>query len=104
MTISEWNKDTNYFDNIVRSASRDLHCYIIQSNTSKYGHSCIIAPKKTEESNPVFIKGGVNATLLVEEIDFDRLRRFQRTLGFESKEFKDVPPCFNRNDVRLKNA
>lgn len=104
LTISEWNKDTNYFDNIVRSASRDLHCYIIQSNTSKYGHSCIIAPKKTEESNPVFIKGGVNATLLVEEIDFDRLRRFQRTLGFESKEFKDVPPCFNRNDVRLKNA
>jgi len=31
----EWNKDTNYYSNIMESLSRDLHCYCVQVNSSK---------------------------------------------------------------------
>ncbi len=102
LTISEWNKDTTYYDNIVHSAARDLHCYVVQVNTSKYGHSCLVAPKKSVESNPVFIKGGNNATLLATEIEIEKLRNFQRTLGRNTNEFKPLPPTFNHNVERLQ--
>lgn len=102
LTISEWNKDTTYYDNIVHSAARDLHCYVVQVNTSKYGHSCLVAPKKSVESNPVFIKGGNNAALLATQIEIEKLRNFQRTLGRNTDEFKPLPPTFNHNVERLQ--
>src|SRR5690606_9485792 len=43
----EWNKDTNYFSNIVESCSRDLHCYIAQVNTSQYGDSRLTQPTES---------------------------------------------------------
>ena len=102
LTISEWNKDTTYYDNIVHSAARDLHCYVVQVNTSKYGHSCLVAPQKSVESNPVFIKGGNNAALLATQIEIEKLRNFQRTLGRNTDEFKPLPPTFNHNVERLQ--
>lgn len=103
LSISEWNKDTKYFDNIIKSASRDLHCYIVQVNTSNYGHSCIIAPKKSEESMPLFIKGGLNSTLLVEELDFKKLRAFQlKNPNYcNDTNFKALPPRFDQENARL---
>ena len=50
LVACEWNKDIKYFNNIVESAARDLHCYVIQVNTSQYGDSKIVAPKISEES------------------------------------------------------
>lgn len=32
--IPQLNRDTNYFASIVESAARDLHCFVIQANTS----------------------------------------------------------------------
>jgi len=37
-----WNKDTNYYNHILESAVRDLHCYTVQANTSQYGGSCVL--------------------------------------------------------------
>lgn len=69
----EFNKDTNYYCNLVESISRDLSCFVIQSNTSKYGDSRITAPYQTEEKDIVKIKGGVNDTIMVGKVDLDSL-------------------------------
>lgn len=45
-----WNRDTNYFGSIVESLVRDLHCYCVQVNTSEFGDSRIIQPKKNSET------------------------------------------------------
>ena len=50
MIAVEWNKDINYYSNILESLSRDMHCYCIQVNTSDYGDSRITRPSKTEGS------------------------------------------------------
>lgn len=95
--IVEYNKDVNYFDSIVTSWSRDLHCYIIQVNESKYGDSRITLPGKTEEKNEVVIKGGRNATVIVGNIDVNALRKFQSKpilAQFDDKSFKMTPPDF----------
>ena len=44
VTVSEFNKDAKYINNIVESLSRDLFCYCIKSNITEYGGSCIIQP------------------------------------------------------------
>lgn len=44
----EWNKDINYYSNILESLSRDLLCYCVQVNSSDYGDSRITMPSKTE--------------------------------------------------------
>ena len=73
----EYNKDINYFSNIIESASRDIHCYIIQVNTSDYGDSRITQPTKTEIKDIAKIKGGQNVYLVIDEIDIKKLRKFQ---------------------------
>ena len=40
----EWNKDTDYFSNIMETTACDLHCTIIQVNTSDFGDSRIYTP------------------------------------------------------------
>lgn len=47
--VPQLNKDTNYFSNIVESASRDLFCYVVQANTANYGDSRITAPFSTDK-------------------------------------------------------
>ena len=37
MIAVEWNKDTNYYSNIIESLSRDMHCFCVQVNSSGYG-------------------------------------------------------------------
>lgn len=41
------NRDTNYFSAIVKSLSRDLSAYVIQSNITEYGDSRITGPFET---------------------------------------------------------
>src|SRR5690606_12043906 len=36
LIASEYNKDINYFSNIVESISRDIHCYFLQVNSSDW--------------------------------------------------------------------
>lgn len=105
VTIVEWNKDINYFSNIVESLSRDMHCYCVQVNTSEYGDSCIIKPSKTELKSVIRTKGGKNNTVLIGEVDIDKLRQFQikeYELQKDDKQFKATPPQYNRQNVYKK--
>ena len=69
LIIPELNKDTNYFSNIVESTSRDLNCFVVQSNTSKYGDSRITGPYNSLYKDIIKIKGGENNVLLIGTID-----------------------------------
>lgn len=104
----EWNKDTNYYSNIMESLSRDIHCYCIQVNTSDYGDSRITQPTKTEEKDIIRTKGGMNNTILIGEIDIDKLRDFQlkeHALQKRDMRFKPTPPDFNTGIIinKIKN-
>jgi len=99
---TEFNKDVNYFSNIVESAARDLHCYVIQVNDSRFGDSRVVSPSKTEKMNPLRIKGGENLTFLTMELNLKSLRDHQRKgygLQKDSDDFKPTPPGFDIKDV-----
>lgn len=101
----EWNKDINYYSNILESLSRDLHCYCVQVNSSDYGDSRITMPSKTELKDIIKTKGGNNATVLVGTIDIEKLRNFQfkeYNLQKMDKEFKPTPPLFDKEIVKRK--
>lgn len=103
LIASVWNKDTDYYANILESTTRDLYCYAAQVNTSKYGDSRIIQPTSKKCMNLVSISGGVNTTLQITELDIAKLRKFQ-SLHFQGSEIvslddwqkmKPCPPGFN---------
>ncbi len=104
LIASEWNKDTPYFSNIVEALSRDLHCYVAQVNTSQYGDSRLTQPTNTAKKDLLKLKGGKNNTVLVEELNINKLREFQlkyfeRIKADNDNSFKPVPPDWNRKDV-----
>lgn len=104
----EWNRDTNYFSNIVEASSRDLHVFVAQVNTSQYGDTRLTQPVDTNNRDLLKLKGGTNDAILIAEINIDRLREFQRqkiiTPEFKG-DFKPLPPDFSYDDVinRIKN-
>lgn len=105
MFAIEYNKDVNYFSNISESVSRDLHCYYVQANTSYYGDSRIVEPKKKVYQNPVRIKGGDNDVILKYELDISALRKFQSqtyVLQKEDEKFKATPPDFQHEKVEKR--
>ncbi|MCB1814040.1 MAG: hypothetical protein KDK04_20325 [Candidatus Competibacteraceae bacterium] len=100
---TEFNRDVSYFSNIVESASRDLHCYVIQVNDSRYGDSRVVSPSKAEKMNPLRIKGGENLTFLTISLNLKALREHQRKLyGLQkdSANFKPTPPGLDIRDVQ----
>ncbi len=104
----EWNKDTNYYSNIVESLSRDLHCFCIQVNTSEFGDSRITIPSKTESKDILKVKGGKNPTVLLDNINISELRDFQikgNALQKQSsvgRKYKPTPPDFDYDVVSQK--
>ena len=95
-----YNRDTNYYGHILESAVRDLHCYVVQSNTSEYGGSCVLRPTKTEDKTMLHVKGGENPCVLVTEIDIGALRDFQYKPDPKNKHnFKPLPPGFDSEKV-----
>jgi len=102
---TEFNRDVHYFSNIVESAARDLHCYVIQVNGSQFGDSRVVSPSKSEKMTPLRIKGGENLTFLTMNLDLKSLRDHQRKgygLQKDSDEFKPTPPGFNVADVMAR--
>lgn len=75
--VPQLNRDTNYFSSIVEATARDLHCFIVQANTSTYGDSRITGPYDTIHKNVVQIKGGINDIVIVGKIELDNLKRFR---------------------------
>lgn len=95
-----WNRDTNYYQHILESSVRDLHCYVIQSNTSQYGGSCVLRPTKTESKTMLYVKGGINSCVLTTDLNIDSLRDFQfKTNPAPGDEYKQLPPGFDNNNV-----
>ena len=107
IVASEFNRDINYFSNIVESAARDLHCYVVQVNDSCFGDSRVVSPSKSESMNPLRIKGGENLTFLTMNLNLKTLRTHQRKgygLQKESKDFKPTPPGFPLDEVQARIA
>lgn len=102
----ECNKDINYFSNVMESLCRDIHCYCLQVNSSNYGDSRLIKPASSDSMNMMRIKGGRNEAILVEDVDIDGLRNFQRKqyeLQRDEKDnFKTTPPGFDVSIVDAK--
>lgn len=95
-----WNKDTNYYQHILESAVRDLHCYTVQANTSQYGGSCVLRPTKTESKTMLYVKGGDNSCVLTTKLDIKGLRDFQYKSKPGSKDyFKHLPPGYDSDSV-----
>jgi hypothetical protein len=102
---SEFNRDVIYFSNIVASAARDLHCFVLQVNSSQFGDSRVVSPSKTEKLNPLRIKGGTNQTFLTMELPLQKLRehQFKRyPLQKDSEEYKPTPPDFPIKDLLVR--
>jgi len=105
LVATEFNRDINYFSNIVESTSRDIHCYVVQVNDSAFGDSRVVSPSKTDLMNPLRIKGGDNLTFLTMTLNLKSLRTHQRKdygLQKESKEFKPTPPGYQMDPIRKK--
>lgn len=101
----EWNKDVNYFSNIVESLSRDLHCYCVQVNSSRYGDNRITQPAATERKDLIRSRGGINESVFIDIVKVDALRHFQEMeyhLQKENDRFKPTPPRFDKNLVSKK--
>ncbi|MDP4210458.1 MAG: RNA-directed DNA polymerase [Bacteroidota bacterium] len=108
LIVSEYNKDTPFYSNLVESASRDIHAYVAQVNTSQYGDSRLIKPSSSETKDILKLKGGENDTVLIGKINFKSLRTFQRlkyNATINNKEFKPLPPDFDYQNAinREKN-
>ncbi|MGL1903678.1 MAG: hypothetical protein OCC49_16190 [Fibrobacterales bacterium] len=95
-----WNPDTNYYKHILESAVRDLHCYVVHSNTSQYGGSCVLQPTKTESKLLIYVKGGENHCILTTQLNIQPLRDFQY-LSHQRQDppFKPLPPGYDCNKV-----
>jgi hypothetical protein len=99
-----WNKDVNYYSNIIESISRDLHLFIAQANTSCYGDSRIVAPKKTEEKDILRVKGGENPVLLKGFIDIEGLRDFQdHSYRPKDERYKPIPAGYEQDKARIRS-
>ncbi len=98
--VPQLNRDTNYFSSIVESTSRDLHCFIVQANTSYYGDSRITAPFKTDYKNIVQIKGGINDVVIVSEVNIAQLRSFQK--NYDNKFQQALITCFDCKNLHGK--
>lgn len=95
-----WNKDTNYYQHILESTVRDLHCYTVQANTSQYGGSCVLRPTKTESKTMLYVKGGENSCVLTTKLDIKGLREFQFKSSPNPRDsFKHLPPGYDCDSV-----
>lgn len=103
LTAITLNKDVHYFSNIIESSCRDLHCYIVQANTSDYGDSRIVKPTMNETMNILRIKGGENHTLMKTIINFEEIRLFQsKEYDPEDKTFKPAPAGYDNSYARCR--
>ena len=102
LTVSEYNKDNEYINDILKSLSRDLFCYCIKSNIAKYGGSSIIQPTNSSNKYLVNLKGGYDDYIVTHELDIRKLRKnaIKSDKILESYNFNPKPPEFRKNNVK----
>lgn len=96
-----WNPDTNYYNGIVETSAREIHCVFSQVNTSKFGDTRWTLPAKTENKNPLKVKGGTTYdqpfTIALSDFVPNKLREFQNLAYIAQKKdgsFKPTPPDY----------
>lgn len=94
IVATELNADINYYSDVIGSLTRDLHCFVIQVNTSEYGDSRIMQPSDTTHSKKLFVKGGQNSIVMIDKIDIAELRtkQLEYIKNYNSTEVKELQP------------
>ena len=100
--VPQLNHDTNYFSAIVESAARDLHCFVIQANTSEYGDSRITAPYKTSEKNILQVKGGETDVVMIGTVEINALLEYRKKYDLELNQ--NIEICFKCDNVKKQSA
>lgn len=77
IALSVFNQDTTYFSNIIDSTTRDLHCVIVQANTSIYGDSRVTLPYDRDNKDIFKIKGGDNDDVIVGTLNIGNIFSYQ---------------------------
>ncbi|MBD5502437.1 MAG: hypothetical protein HDR09_01400 [Lachnospiraceae bacterium] len=95
----ENNSDTTYFSNIIETTTRDLHTFVVQSNTSIYGDSRITGPYSRDQRNIVQIKGGDNDSIIIGTIDVEAVRKHRNE---ERKQLEERIDNYFYADVKTK--
>lgn len=102
------NRDTEYFEHIINSYSRDIFAYIIQSNSSIYKGSAIYAPFNSNNKVIASGNGGENNRLIVEKIKISALCKYKKIYFLKlSKALNKCKNCPNLNvkcDKKFKNC
>lgn len=103
MIASVYNKDITYFSNIIESTARDLHCFVVQVNSSNFGDSRIVQPTSRHSMNLLQVSGGENTTLLAAKLPIKKLRleQFEEFTSGHINHFKPTPPGFDKKNERL---
>lgn len=104
VTVSEFNKDTKYFNNIAEALSRDLFCYCIKANTSEFGGTIILQPSSSESKYLVNLKGGDDEYIVTHNLNIKKLREdaIKNDEYIINSNFKPKPPGFNREKVKKR--
>ena len=84
LIASEYNQDTFYFANIIESVVRDISCYALQSNVSRFGDSRITAPMSQFKMNIASIKGGITDNVIVGKLKIRELEYFKNVQDFKN--------------------
>lgn len=100
--VPQLNRDTNYFSSIVDSAARDLHCFVVQANTSVYGDSRVTAPYRTLDKNILQVKGGETDVVMIGKIEIDKLIKYRKTYQIDLK--NSILACLHCKKVKCKPA
>ena len=110
ITIHAFNRDVEYFNNILKSTARDIHCCVVLVNNSNFGYSAVALPKKKSyQTLPVIVKGSEDDLIMTYTYDYKNLRKFQNEYiklsldkqGKISGEYKHLPPNFVLSNGRL---
>ena len=104
VTVSEFNRDTFYFNNIAESLSRDLLCYCIKSNTSEYGGSMILQPTSSRDNYLINLKGGLNDYVVSYDLNIKKLREhaIKNDEFDDNNNFKPNPPGLSRRIIKKR--
>jgi hypothetical protein len=77
LIATEYNKDVDYFSNIIESVSRDLYCFVAQVNSSQFGDTRIVAPMHSYNKLVASISGGERDSVHIGKINLSEFSEFQ---------------------------
>ena len=87
IALSVFNQDTTYFSNIIDATTRDLHCVLIQANTSIYGDSRVTLPYDRDSKDVFKIKGGENDNVMVGTLKIGDIFKYQKEYYVKDKKY-----------------